>query len=452
MIATVVNALTNIGIRVKTIVSDGLKSNFAAYEILGATFTDDDTTPYIFNQANGDKIYVIHDPPHMIKLIRGCLSDEKVLCDNEKRLIEWKYIERLYRCKTGGIRSHKLSKRHIDWKSAPMKVSLATQTISMSVAQSIEKLAESGLDQFTYSEGTIEFIKRFNNLFDVFNADKDIEGNIYKTPINKDTKNTIFNFLDNMIGYINGLTLNGKKITQSTRNTGFKGFRSNIIALKMIYEELVETNLIDKIRTTAIQQDLLESFFGRMRSGNGYNTNPTQQQFCANFTRTLMNKELTSSTLSNCIDKLEILTVSSGAAKETSNHEEKNYIMISENADVHEAEILDEFDDTTIGLEIAEEMGISSTAGVIQANIERNHRFNCNDCAKIFEDNEKIDSAVFVKYKKNVLPCKSTYDLCKLNNGEMSTYLKTVHVSRFKYDELFNKIKSKLINDNLFPM
>lgn len=96
-----------------------------------------------------------------------------------------------------------------------------------------------------------------------------------------------------------------------------------------MYEDLVETNLIPHLPTTSIQQDLLESFFGRMRSGNN-NNNPTVEQFYANFRRTVVNKELTSSTLANCIDKLDILTVSSGQ-RETKSLESRDYIMFGRN-------------------------------------------------------------------------------------------------------------------------
>lgn len=68
----------------------------------------------------------------------------------------------------------------------------------------------------------------------------------------------------------------------------------------MMYEELVQTGLFDKICTTDLQQDLLESFFGPMRSKGGNDTNPTQEQFIGNFRRIVLNKELTSSALSNC--------------------------------------------------------------------------------------------------------------------------------------------------------
>lgn len=50
-------------------------------------------------------------------------------------------------------------------------------------------------------------------------------------------------YMDEMDVYIDGLSLHGRPITQSQRSTGFVGMKSNFIALKMMYHELVETGL-----------------------------------------------------------------------------------------------------------------------------------------------------------------------------------------------------------------
>lgn len=91
-----------------------------------------------------------------------------------------------------------------------------------------------------------------------------------------------------------------------------------------MYEELVETGQIAEIKTTKILQDDIESFFGRLRSGNN-NNNPTVEQFCAKFSQTVVNKEFTSSTLSNCIDNLDILAVS--CKQSANNLVPRSYIM-----------------------------------------------------------------------------------------------------------------------------
>lgn len=57
-------------------------------------------------------------------------------------------IHLVYRSKSGDLASHKLTKKHIAWEANKMNVSFATQTISNSVAETIEKLASNGSKLF----------------------------------------------------------------------------------------------------------------------------------------------------------------------------------------------------------------------------------------------------------------------------------------------------------------
>lgn len=83
--------------------------------------------------------------------------------------------------------------------------------------------------------------------FDVFNSDKVIKGNVYKSPINVMSKETVFSFLDSLTDYIDKLKLNGKPVMTTGRKTPFIGFKSNSIAYKMMYEDLGENKLIENI-------------------------------------------------------------------------------------------------------------------------------------------------------------------------------------------------------------
>lgn len=469
LVAAILKALTDIGLEVVTVTWDGLSTNSASAEILGASFKHDNIIPYIINPDSGRKVYFIHDPPHMLKLFRNCLGDQKILHDRDGRTIEWKFIERLYRSKENELASNKLTRKHIDWKASPMNVKLAAQTLSMSVSESINRLRLNGLKQFAGSEGTTDFIARVNNLFDIFNSDKFVKGNILKTPINAESKLTIFSFLDDMIDYLDGVTLKGQAAITSTRYTPFKGFKgrfnlendkmnfymiliifvlffkANIIALKFIYQELVETKFISELRTTSIQQDLLESFFGRMRSGN--NNNPTVEQFSANFRRTVINTELTSSSLANCIDNLDILKISSQHTIDPS-AEKQIFVMTAKQAlsidnETEEEELPEDFaipNHADSG--IPADLGIANVAGIIESSIERNRKFNCEECSFIFEKNEKMDANLFIRNKKNVIPCKSTFDICKVSN-----VLSSIHESNFMYPNLVTQIKNQLKED-----
>lgn len=257
------------------------------------------------------------------------------------------------------------------------------------------------------SEGTVEFIKYMNTGFDIFNCDKEIENNIYKSPIKSATKRIVFNFLDDFVEYINGLKLKGQDISTTRRRIPFFGFKNNAIALKLMYEEFVETGLMDKISTTGIQQDLLESFFSRMRSKGGFNSNPTQDQFIGNFRRILLNQELTSSALANCIDNLQIMHIPSTQMNQLKS--DANYMMQiniedersdeecdPENEEKNkEEEIIRVAHEERRELKTIDALDVASLAGLIESSIQRSKKFSCEDCAVIFELNTKIDGAYF---------------------------------------------------------
>lgn len=94
-----------------------------------------------------------------------------------------------------------------------------------------------------------------------------------------------------MIDYLKHLKLTPKgKCLIKTNHTLF-GFVGNIIALKSMYNtDLVDSNMIQSIPTQSLQQDKLESLFSRIRAGNGFNNNPTCEQFSGNVRKDLINK------------------------------------------------------------------------------------------------------------------------------------------------------------------
>lgn len=114
--------------------------------------------------------------------------------------------------------------------------------------------------QFRNSEGTAEFVKRFNKLFDIFNSDERNQDSVFKSLINATSKEEIVHFLDDMVDYIQHLSWNEKPLIESQKNTAFLGFCSNITALKLIYEEIVEKGL----KLTASGPDLCTLFMHKI--------------------------------------------------------------------------------------------------------------------------------------------------------------------------------------------
>lgn len=220
---------------------------------------------------------------------------------------------------------HKLTKRHIDFHNRKMCVRTAVELFSTSVADAMEFLMNSGVPQFANAKATIKFCRIFDRLFDIMNTSRIKRGNKFKSAINKENKDEIFEFLRMAKRYILSLKVAGKKrnnfvfLVKSGLKTGFRGFVMDIVSIMKIYEEYVEKQkCMPFLATYRLSQDHLEMFFGRVRSMHGYNDNPTVQQFRSAFQKLFCHTDALISSWSNVTDKVcssNILKVSSRRVK-----------------------------------------------------------------------------------------------------------------------------------------
>lgn len=322
LMSLVLRKVAETGVKIVVILFDGLRQNITACCLLGATFdVENDFKPYILNPFDNEKVFIMLDVPHMIKLIRNCIGMKKTLYDSTGNLIQWKFFELLEELRSKyAIATHKITKKHIMFEKNIMNVSLATELLSESAAKSMRKYANLPATKhlFEGSEPTAEFSIKCNNVFDIFNSKHECEQNIFKSPINEHSKEEIFTYLDNFVEYIKGLRIHSqdKSILYRQRKTAFLGFIINIANVKEIYNSYVETKCIPNLRTRDLNQDPLENFFGRIRTTClGNNDNPTVEQFCAAYRKILVCTELTTPSFANCKDSLNILQISSGAMR-----------------------------------------------------------------------------------------------------------------------------------------
>lgn len=74
----------------------------------------------------------------MLKLMKNCFGDWKIFIDSEGNEIKWDFIKELCELQKKGLSAgNKLKKEHIKYWKMKIKVSLAAQTLSSSVADSI---------------------------------------------------------------------------------------------------------------------------------------------------------------------------------------------------------------------------------------------------------------------------------------------------------------------------
>lgn len=109
----------------------------------------------------------------MLELFRNCLGDLKQLKENNGNTICWKCITELaYLQKHEGLRAgNRLKLAKIRYWRSKMKVALAAQTLSQSVADALEYCEKDlKLKEFQGSEAIITFIRSIDCLFDFLNS------------------------------------------------------------------------------------------------------------------------------------------------------------------------------------------------------------------------------------------------------------------------------------------
>lgn len=155
-----------------------------------------------------------------------------------------------------------------------MKVNLAAQAVSSSVAIAIEYC--SGvlkLKQFRGSAATVKSICVFDRLFDIFNSRNPCARG-FKSALRVSSKEAWGSFLSDAFEYILHLKdSNGQPMYTTRRKTGFVGFLVAIESTKGIFHDLVEQHQepLKYLLTYKMSQDHLELFFGAVRSGGGFN-------------------------------------------------------------------------------------------------------------------------------------------------------------------------------------
>jgi hypothetical protein len=305
--------LHDIGMKTANVTCDGPATNFSVFKKLGASFDIENLTTTFPHPSDSElKVAVIFDACHMIKLVRNTLSFLKVLVDPEGNQIKWEFITKLHdlQQKEGLRAANKLKQDHISWHKQKMKVNLATQTLSLSVANSIDFCRDQlKLPEFQNSQATTKFIRFIDSLFDVMNSRNPFSKG-FKAPMkvcNKEKWSTLFS---ESYTYISNVSdLQGTKMINTPRHTAFIGFLINIRSLEFLFETLVEEGSMIYLLTYKLSQDHLELFFCALRCRLGQCTNPTVPQFKAAYKRLLLHQEIRGNK-GNCIlqDDTSILT------------------------------------------------------------------------------------------------------------------------------------------------
>lgn len=453
--------LKSVGIKIVSFTFDGAPKNIKSVKLLGADFKNN--KPYFQNAYDGNSIiYVILDPPHMLKLARNCLGNKGILYDEKNEEIRWKLIRDLVEIQISRNINlgNKLTMNHIEFESNAMNVRIAAETMSKSTANSIEYLdIEMKNENFSNSIPTSKYCRTIDNLFDTMNTKKNHCKGGFKRPFSEETIEEFTTYYNQTKEYIKGIKIMKEdklvSVLQSNSFTPFFGFMHNMTSFTGIYNDYVK-NYSAEFYPFRVSQDLLESYFGCVRRMGSTNDNPSAQQFAGAYRKLLLQNEVTSSQKSNCENDLtKILTVSSGK-KVTPTAINPEELRMLQGYDFENPVDDDEYSgeiDLLVGeeKEPTETLRVNSLAylsGVIETQviqkISRRTKNACQKCIDVFIENEISDDSfvVFMSQRSNKImqPCKSTLKILRTVEFFLEKYHHSESVS-------FNAVVTHIVNN-----
>lgn len=454
--------LHDCGVIARSLTCDGPACNFAMFRSLGANLNAEssDFRPSFHHPRTHQSVYIIFDPCHMLKLVRNCLADTHVLVDPDGEPIRWSYIVHLHNLQEQeGLRlGNKVRSAHIQFQKQKMKVNLAAQTLSESVADALQYLrCEINDPHFLSCEGTVRFIRIFNELFDVLNTRNPL-GKGTKAPMKPNTEHRWHNFLKQAREYIIGLRHeSGDRMITSKRKTAFVGFLCCIDNVQNLYADLVasETPPLKYLLTYKLSQDHIELFFAAIRACGRWNNNPTARQFTAAYKRLLMRHNV-EATNGNCIsiDSTSQLEVVMPSTSTTSC--DVHTLVMDDTAEVEQDMGLDAPDNdvcfahlpiVSSKLSAFKEAAISYIAGYVCKMTKK--RLSCDQCCNaLCNTTDPVDSFISLKDRGGLQKASnSVYKICLQTEKYFERLLKTCNDDLQKISDLRNVISTAVMVD-----
>jgi hypothetical protein len=181
----------------------------------------------------------------MVKLIRNTLADWYILVDEDGRKIKWEFVKTLVDLQqTEGLHAaNKLTQRHINFRQEIMKVRLAVQIFSRSVAAALDFCNKDlNLKSFADSEGTSNFCRKLNDIFDALNSRNLLSKSSWGKPLTLENITSFTTFFESSIQYISTLhTPDGQNILMTRRRTGFIGLIICLTSVQNMVDDLIKT-------------------------------------------------------------------------------------------------------------------------------------------------------------------------------------------------------------------
>lgn len=256
---------SDIEVSLESISFDGARVNINMCEELGASFVyGEHFQPWFLNPHTNEKFFIFFDIVHIIKLIRNTFGEKGILYSNDGK-IKFSYIVKLHELQEEmGLRlGNKLTKRHTNFSENKMKVSLATQLLSKSVASSLQ-YCEQNINGFEESKATAIFCEKCNAVFDMLNVRSQFSNKLHGQPLNdKNCKKKLMALATKMEEYIvSSKDHESYPIILRANKTEFIGFLVALNNIFYYFEYCKEKGFLIYVLSFKFSQDhILKIFF-----------------------------------------------------------------------------------------------------------------------------------------------------------------------------------------------
>ncbi|KAL1493601.1 hypothetical protein ABEB36_009302 [Hypothenemus hampei] len=210
--------------------------------------------PFFINPANKEKVFVIADVPHLIKLIRNHFVDKDATCSSDLRM------------------TYKITKETLNVTGpGRQKVKLATKLFSNTISAAIIRSGTLDDLQCDFWFECAEFFKLVNDWFDVLNSRtlvSDTRDRLKPYGLKLESQNHI---LDSMTATIKNMRVIGR----TTLLPFQKGVIMTNTSVQLLFKDLQRRFSTKYILTYRLNQDVIKNFFGVIRANGGLHDHPS---------------------------------------------------------------------------------------------------------------------------------------------------------------------------------
>lgn len=298
LIKEAIDKLSDIGLTVKVTICDQGSNNRNFVHTLEGVSVD---KPYF--EHNSKKVFVMYDPPHLLKNVRNNLKNTGFLYKGKP--VKWEHISQFYDYdKNKKIRlAPKLTDEHIEVSAfKTMSVPLAAQVFSHTVAAGIYTLCQLGKLPGE-AETTAHFIEQMDQIFNSLNSRSIKSSQKFGSAVSKHSNH--MQFFEEALQFFDDVQL-----AKENKIYCIDGWKLSIKATSALWKDLRDNHHFCYLLTNRLNQDCVENLFSILRGKGGHRDNPSAMEFRAAFRQVAFDHILEQFAGSNCGADMDQILVS----------------------------------------------------------------------------------------------------------------------------------------------